>query len=77
MKLQIEQGTYPSGKPYTLLKLGYHTIGSYSHEGNGFLVSGCRKPVATEREAQVKVIRRYINDHLKRARDAAELLEQY
>lgn len=76
-KLEIIQEVYPSGAPYTRMKLGYALIGIYSQVDGGFLVNGCRKPVATEREAQSKAIQRYVKEHIKLAAEAARLLEQY
>jgi hypothetical protein len=75
-ELQIEQQTYPSGKHYIRIRFGYEHIGSYDIVEGGFLVFGCRKPVATEREAQIKAVKQYVQKHTKLAAKASELLER-
>jgi hypothetical protein len=74
--LRIEDGTYPNGKQYRTLYSGKLRVGIYDIVDKGFLPQGCRKVLGVERDAQFKVIQRYVAEHIGLAARAAELYEQ-
>lgn len=75
--LIIEDDTYPSGAKFRRVLAGDTRLGSYDIREDGFLPFGCRKVIANEKAAQVKVIQRYIAARLGAAAKAAALLEEF
>jgi hypothetical protein len=75
--LDVREQEYPSGAKYYEIYAGDTRIGSYQREGDSFLPWGCRKPLAKEKDAQLKVIQRYVAARLKEAAKAAELYKEF
>ena len=75
--MQIESLIYPNGQPYKMIKCKGEVVGCYDVLPHGYLPQNCRKVLADERAAQLKVIQRYINEHLKLAAQAAELYKEF
>lgn len=76
--MEIKEQEYPNkdfGK-YKEIWMGKILIGTYDIKKNGkFIPSGCRKEL-DEREAQWKVVNRYIFEHIKLAAEAGKLLDE-
>lgn len=61
MALDVREETYPSGAKY---------------RNGGFIPWGCRKALKSERDAQLKVIQRYVAARLGEARKASALFDE-
>ena len=75
--LVIQDDTYPSGAKFRRVYAGDTPLGSYDVREDGFLPFGCRKVIANEKAAQVKVIQRYIASRLGQAARAAALYDEF
>lgn len=75
--MEIREMKYPNGHECSQVYAGKVLLGSYTKEDGGFLPWGCRKPLKEERDAQIKVIQRYISARLKEAANAAALYKEF
>lgn len=75
--LDVREATYPNGNKYYRIYAKGNLIGSYDRKMGGFVPWGCRKVHSKERDAQLKVIQRYVAARLKEARTAAALYSEF
>lgn len=75
--LDVREEIYPSGANFYRIFAGDTHIGSYDKRDGGYLPFGCRKPLKNERDAQLKVIQRYVAARLAEAARAAELYKEF
>jgi hypothetical protein len=75
--LRIESRTYPAGGEFRTVYCDKTRLGNYDVVEGGFLPQGCRKVIAKESAAQVKVINRYVTARLGEAAKASSLFEQF
>jgi len=75
-EFRVEEHEYPAGGLYRQVFSGKLLVGHYDVRSEGFLPSGTRKVLGDERDAQFRVIQRYISKQIGLAAQAARLYDQ-